>query len=71
MTTTQELNYAKGLTQTLGLKYCPDLYRDRFLAFASAARQHAGCVMLGLERYWVVCLADAAKLERAGFEFAS
>ena len=26
--------------------------------------------MLGEDAYWVVCLADAAKLERAGYEWA-
>jgi len=57
---------------TYGLKYEPAKYLSRTLAFASVAHHaKAVAVMLGDDnRFWVVCLADAARLERAGIEFA-
>lgn len=55
----------------LGLKYRPDAYRSEELAWSAANRMKAGVVMLGDDcRFWVVCLADADRLEKAGYEFA-
>lgn len=66
-------NAAPKTTKTAyGLKYEPAKYRDRALAFASL--RHAAKpmrVMLGDDqRFWVVCPADAARLERQGIEYA-
>jgi hypothetical protein len=66
-----ELTDAANKTQTaLGLKYTPEVFRDEATAFSAAARTNAGTVMLGEDAFWVVCLADAARLEKAGFEYA-
>lgn len=55
----------------MNLKYQPDKFRSRELAFSCATRR-GWCVMLGDDgRYWVVCLADAARLEAAGYEWAN
>ncbi|MCC6906302.1 MAG: hypothetical protein IT430_00045 [Phycisphaerales bacterium] len=54
----------------LGLKYRPTVIRDEAIAFSIAARTRAGAVMLGEGAFWVVCLADATRLERAGYEWA-
>ncbi|MBL9001725.1 MAG: hypothetical protein JNK25_11375 [Phycisphaerae bacterium] len=54
----------------LGLKHTPTVIRDEAAAFRIAGRTKAGVVMLGDGAYWVVCLADAARLEDAGFEWA-
>jgi len=44
--------------------------RNEASAFAIAARCKGHAVMLGEEAFWIVCLADSAKLEAAGYEFA-
>ena len=54
----------------LRLKYLPTVIRDEATAFRIADSTKAGAVMLGDGAYWVVCLADAARLEDAGFEWA-
>jgi hypothetical protein len=55
-----------------GLRYEPAKFVDRGLAFKNAAsciKPHR--VMLGDDmRYWVVCPADAQRLERQGIEYA-
>lgn len=61
---------AKKTAEALGLRRTPGVYRDERNAFAAADRERAGTVMLGEGAFWVVCLADAARLERAGFEYA-
>jgi len=61
---------AKKTQAALGLKYTPDVFRDEANAFSAAARAKARTVMLGENAFWVVCLADAARLEKAGFEYA-
>ncbi|MBN8597224.1 MAG: hypothetical protein J0L78_06080 [Planctomycetes bacterium] len=60
---------AKART-ALGLRYLPVVIRSESSAFAVADRTSASVVMLGEDAFWVVCLADAAKLERAGYEWA-
>lgn len=57
--------------KALNLKYLPVVIRNDSTAFAIAARTKAGAVMLGEGAFWVVCLADAARLERAGYEWAT
>lgn len=52
------------------LKRTPEVYRDAANAWFAADNIKAGTVMLGEGAFWVVCLADAARLEKAGFEFA-
>lgn len=54
----------------LDLKHRPVVVRSQRSAFAIADRWKAGTVMLGEGAFWVVCLADAARLEAAGYEFA-
>ena len=56
----------------LGLIYLPVVVRDEAAAFrlATATRARALAVMLGDGAFWVVCLADATRLERAGYEWA-
>lgn len=59
--------------QALNLRYTPTAYNHREFAFASLERAVKPCwvVMLGDNcKYWVVCMSDAAKLERAGYEIA-
>ncbi len=54
-----------------GLRYEPRKFLDRDRAFSCAARTKGDVVMLGDDgRYWIVCMADAARLERAGIEWA-
>jgi hypothetical protein len=66
-----ELTDAATKTQAaLGLRYTPEVFRDGALAFSAAARSKACTVMLGEDAFWVVCLADAERLENAGFEYA-
>ena len=55
----------------LNLKYRPVVVRSEVHAFSIADRTKASTVMLGEGAYWVVCLADAARLEAAGYEWAS
>lgn len=61
---------AKKSAEALGLRHTPTVVRDEATAFSIADRTEAGAVMLGEGAFWVVCLADAAKLEKAGLEFA-
>ena len=66
------MSTTKTIQQVLKLKYEPVAFRDRALAESAARRCRAGTVMLGEdERYLVVCLADAARMERAGYEYAN
>jgi len=54
-----------------GLRHEPEYFRNLGNARSYAARGKCSVVMLGDdERFWVVCLADAARLERAGLEWA-
>jgi hypothetical protein len=55
----------------LHLKYLPVVIRNEAIAFDIAARTKAGAVMLGEGAFWVVCVADAARLEQAGYEWAA
>jgi len=61
---------AKNAKKNLGLKYTPEVIRDEAAAFRIAATTKAGTVMLGEDAFWVVCMADAARLEAAGYEHA-
>lgn len=54
----------------LGLKRLPVVVRSEASAFAIAGRAGGHAVMLGEGAFWVVCPADAARLERAGYEWA-
>lgn len=54
----------------LGLKHRPVAVRNEASAFAIADRARGHAVMLGEGAFWIVCLADAARLERAGYEWA-
>jgi hypothetical protein len=62
---------ADKATTALNLKYRPMVIRDESTAFNIAARTKAGAVVLGEGAFWVVCLADATRLERAGYELAA
>ena len=62
---------AAKVQEALQLKYLPKVVRDESAAFRLAARIKAGAVMLGEGAFWVVYLADAARLERAGYEWAA
>ena len=55
------------------LKYQPFKFNSRERAFAFANHcEKAMAVMLGDDaKFWVVCLADAARMERAGYEWAN
>ena len=54
------------------LKYQPLKFNSHALANSCANRMNAGAVMLGNDgKFWVVCMADAARLEAAGFEWAN
>ena len=65
--TTQNNTYA-GIT----LRHRPLIFRSLDLAGNCAARDPKAVVMMGVVgEYVVVCMADAARMERAGFEFAS
>ena len=58
--------------KTLKLRYSPEKYSTRELAFSSLKH----CVkpmrvILGDDmKFWVVCPADAEKLHKAGYEYA-
>lgn len=54
----------------LGLKHMPDVVRDEATAARMAYGRKGHAVMLGEGAYWVVCLADAQRLEDAGYEWA-
>ena len=68
-TTTQ----AHTVRNALALAYAPEVFRDAAAAFRTADRWvKPGAVILGDDgQYWVVCLADAQRLESAGYEWAS
>lgn len=75
MKTADLLRDAQTARDELGLKYAPSVIRDEGIARRIAANRRAGCVMLGPcddegGVYWVVCLADAERLARAGYEYA-
>jgi hypothetical protein len=60
-----------SLRQTLGLRHEPIRFVSLALASSCAARSKCDVVMLGDDgRFWIVCLADAQRLERLGFEWA-
>lgn len=61
---------ARKAAEALKLKYRPVVVRDEVTAFRIADRTKAGTVILGEDAYWVVCLADAERLNRAGYEYA-
>ena len=64
--------YTKGLKNKLGLKRRPELFTDLKLAkgWADSAKTFH-YVFLGCDgRFWVVCGADANKLNKLGYEFA-
>lgn len=61
---------ARKAAEALKLKYRPVVVRDEVTAQCIAERTRANVVMLGDGAYWVVCLADAERLNRAGYEYA-
>jgi len=62
---------AKNTATALRLRYTPAVYASLDLARQSTAHAaQSQAVMLGEGAFWVVCMADAAKLEAAGFEWA-
>lgn len=60
------------IKQKLGLRYNPDRFQNRALAFSfSNGTVKPSRVMLGCDgRFWVLCPADANKLEGLGYEYA-
>ncbi len=68
--TDPRMSAAANAQRARGLKHRPEVIRDEATAFAIADRTKAGAVMLGDDAFWVVCLADATRLERAGYEWA-
>ena len=70
-TTAELVDAAEKTREALGLRHRPEVIRDEAAAFRIA--DHAAKplrVMLGDGAYWVVCPADAERLDRAGFEWA-
>lgn len=65
--------FEKQIKRDLGLKYRPDRFISREAAFDWAANAtKLRFVMLGCDgRFWVVCGADASRLSKKGYEFAS
>jgi hypothetical protein len=61
---------AKRAAAALNLRYAPEVIRDEAAAFRIADGTKARTVMLGEGAYWVVCMADAQRLEDAGYEWA-
>ncbi len=62
---------AENAKNTLDLKYRPVVVRDEATAWSLADRSTKPMrVMLGDGAYWVVCPADAARLEQAWYEYA-
>lgn len=62
---------ADNAQKALGLKYRPVVIRNEQIAWSIADRcTKPQIVMLGDDAYWVVCPADAARLEKAGYEYA-
>ena len=65
------MSATKSLKQTLNLRREPVAFRSLELAIRFAARAKALWVMHGDDcAAWVVCPADAARLEKAGYEYA-
>lgn len=62
---------AEAAKKALGLKRTPVVFRDGDLAKRCAARGRAETVMLGDGAFWIVCLADAERLNNAGYEYAA
>lgn len=61
-----ELTDAARRAAALNLRHTPEVIRDQAAAFGIAGRTKASAVMLGDDgAYWVVCLADAQRLEDA------
>ncbi len=56
--------------ERLALRHRPVVIRNEASAFRIADRTSAGTVVLGDGAFWVVCLADAERLVRAGYEYA-
>jgi hypothetical protein len=58
------------IKSTYSLKYSPDVFSTREAAFRSTERSvKMAIVMLGENgKFWVVCMADAQRLVKAGFE---
>jgi hypothetical protein len=65
--------FEKQLQEKLGLRYRPQRFLNRVLAITcSNNTTKASDVMLGCDgRYWVVCLSDASRLYRQGYQFAT
>jgi hypothetical protein len=62
---------ARNAAKVAGCRYAPGVYVSGELAANRASSMPAHCVVLGDNaRYWVVTLADAARLCRAGYEMA-
>ena len=61
---------ARNAAENLKLKYRPVVVRDEVTAQCIAERTRGNVVMLGEDAFWVVCLADAERLNRAGYEYA-
>ncbi len=61
---------ARKAADALKLKHRPVVIRDEATAFRIADSTKASIVMLGEDAFWVVCLADAERLNAAGYEFA-
>lgn len=61
---------ARRAAAALSLRHTPEVIRDQAAAFGIAGGTRANAVMLGDGAYWVVCLADAQRLEDAGYEWA-
>jgi hypothetical protein len=61
---------AKRAAAALNLRHTPEVIRDEAAAFRIADGTKAGTVMLGEGAFWVVCMADAQRLEDAGYEWA-
>lgn len=64
------IDAARKAATNLDLRAVPEVIRDGATALQIADRRHAGAVMLGDGAFWVVCLADAQRLEAAGYEWA-
>lgn len=60
------------LKNTLGLRHNPDVFTKMESAFRWAENCHKlHIVMLGDNgQYWVVCMADASRLVKSGYEIA-
>jgi hypothetical protein len=61
---------ANRAAAALHLRYTPIVVRDEAAAFRIADGVRAQAVMLGDGAFWVVCPADADRLEAAGYEWA-